>query len=389
LLNHAVSTSPFYKSYKNNKTLTNFSVINKLIVKNNLSEIKSRIYIKKKKIKISTSGSTGTPMILFQDLNKRYRNIADTIYFAKRAGFKLGTKLIYMRVWTPKNKKGFFTAWMQNVKMLEVLNLDNEEISKLLQILQVKEEKGIISYASSLEAVCRYLDEIDSDPLDCNINSIISNSELLNEYTKSSVKKYFKSSIVSRYSNNENGILSQQIPGEGNEFEINWASFVIEILKFDEDKPVEPGELGRVVITDLFNYCMPLIRYDTGDIACVENNDKDIPVFKRVEGRKYDLVHNTMGNMVSGYAIAFIMYKYTNLNQYQFIQESKTNYILKLNPTQEFNEETQILSELKECLGNDSNIKIEYIQEIPVLSSGKRRVIINNFVKDKENVVEF
>ncbi|MCF6295368.1 MAG: CoF synthetase [Flavobacteriaceae bacterium] len=383
LLNHAVSTTPFYKPYQNTVSLTGFPVINKSIVKNNFESFKSLSYNKNKNnFKVATSGSTGTPLKLYQDKNKHNRNFADTIYFAEKAGYKLGTQLIYMRVWTPRNKKSPFLAWMQNIKMQDILNLNDEELAKLIKTLTSNNKKGIISYASSLETICKYLDKIESDPLDCNLNSIISNAEHLNEYTKTAIQKYFKTPVVSRYSNNENGILSQQNIHGGDEFDINWASYFIEILKFEEDTPVKPGELGRVIVTDLFNYCMPLIRYDTGDIACIENNSDNIPVFKSVEGRKLDLIYNTNGEIISSLIIGSLMAKYSDLNQFQFIQVGKKDYVFKLNTTQEFNEESQLKSTFKEHLGKDSNINIEYIEEIPLLASGKRKLVVNDYIKN-------
>ena len=382
LLNHAVSTTPFYKPYQNTVSLTDFPVINKSIVKSNFESFKSLSYIESKdNFKVTSSGSTGTPFKLYQDKNKHYRNFADTIYFAEKAGYKLGTQLIYMRVWTPRNKKSPFLAWMQNIKMQDIFNLNDEALANLIKTLTKNNKKGIISYASSLETICKYLDKIESDPLDCNLNSIISNAEHLNEYTKKAIQKYFNTPVVSRYSNNENGILSQQNINGGDEFVINWASYFIEILKFDEDVPVKDGEFGRVIVTDLFNYCMPLIRYDTGDIACIETNSDNIPVFKSVEGRKLDLVYNTSGEIISSLIIGSLMTKYSDLDQFQFIQVGKKDYVFKLTTKQKFDEESQLKNEFKEYLGKDSNITIEYIEEIPLLTSGKRRLVVNDYIK--------
>ena len=51
----------------------------------------------------------------------------------------------------------------------------------------------------------------------------------------------------------ENGIIAQQSI-DSNNYIINWASYYVEILKLDKDTPVEQGEIGRIVVTDLYNY---------------------------------------------------------------------------------------------------------------------------------------
>lgn len=381
LLNHAVTTTPFYKGIKDASSIESFPVIDKGIIRNNFEEFKSITYREQEQIQVSSSGSTGIPFKVYQNRNKRNRNIADTIYHVEKSGYKLGTKLFYLRVWTAQNRKSPLLAWLQNIEMQDITNLNDKEVEKLIKALSSKEEKGIISYASSLEVICKYLDKVNSKPLNCNLNAIIANSERLNEYTRAALKKYFNTPVVSRYSNAENGILSQQnISGEEG-FDINWASYFVEILKFDEDKAVEPGEYGRVVITDLFNWCMPIIRYDTGDIACLKNNNENIPSFKKVEGRKLDLVYNTKGELLSSYVIGSLMAKYSDLNQYQFIQEGKIDYVFKLNTATEFTKEPELIKEFRTCLGPESNLKIKYVDEIPLLASGKRRQVVNNYVK--------
>lgn len=45
-------------------------------------------------------------------------------------------------------------------------------------------------------------------------------------------------------------------------------------LKMDSDEPAEDGELGRIVITDLYNYAFPILRYDNGDTAIAHHREK-------------------------------------------------------------------------------------------------------------------
>ncbi len=383
LLKHSVSSTPFYKSYSNFSDLSDFPVIDKLFIKNNFESFKSEIYLNKKNFKAASSGSTGTPFIIYKDLNKKYRNIADIIFFTGLTGFSFGQRLYFMRVWTSLNKKNKLLAWIQNVRMVDVSNLDDNKISEIIDKLKKDKNKiGILSYASNLKAICKYLDKICSKPINCNLSSVIANSECLNEYTKDAFERYFMTPVFSRYSNEECGLLSQQVLGSENLFKINWASYFVEILNFDNDTSVEIGTPGRVVVTDLFNYCMPLIRYDTGDVANFCYDEKGILCFQHVEGRKLDMIYNTIGELISSFVIGGLMKKYTALNQYQFIQESKTDYLFKLNVDNNIFKEVNLLKdEFANVLGANSNIKIEYLNEIPRLASGKHRQVVNNYIR--------
>lgn len=388
ILKHAVNSTPFYKQFSNYNGLEDFTVIDKNIIRNHYEDFRSSKYKHLKNYSVYTSGSTGTPFKLLHDKNKRNRNSADVIYFAQQAGFEIGHKLYYIRHWDQYNSSNPWITRMKNVHMHPVSKLANDDIEHLLQKMsQDVSSKGIMCYASVLNEMRSYLEDADVAPVVKDVKSIIAISESLKEDAKQRMEKYFGVPIISRYSNVENGILAQQDPKLGN-FQINWASYFIEILEMDSNTPSKPGSLGRIVITDLYNYCMPMIRYDTGDIgqlAIADKNKKKHMALERIEGRKMDMILNTSGKMMSPFMVYHIL-KYPHIVQYQFIQESKTMYKIKLNVLPEFNSGENIISEFKEHLGHDAEILLEYVEDIPLLSSGKRKFVINRFRVDKEQV---
>ena len=205
-------------------------------------------------------------------------------------------------------------------------------------------------------------------------------SESLNDFSKENMKKYFGTTCVSRYSNVENGIIAQQEMDGSYEYTINFASYYVEILKLENDEVCEYGKPGRVVITDLYNFGMPMIRYDTGDIGVMKEkmiNNKLVPILEKIEGRRMDMVFSTTGGLVSSFTITNTMWKYTELKQYQFIQRGQKEYLFKLNCDGAFEKEKQLVEEFKEYFGSDAMIAVEYVNEIPLLDSGKRKKVMN------------
>ncbi|NMH88217.1 phenylacetate--CoA ligase family protein [Flavivirga algicola] len=379
ILDHAVNTTDYYSKFKNYHSIKDFPVINKNIIRSQEQEFKSVIFLNKKTKTVSTSGSTSSALKISQNKNKTIRNTADSIYFGKISGFKIGYKLLYLRHWDDVLRKSPLTKFMQNIDELEVVNMNNEYISKIIRNIEKDaSKKGWLGYPSGFELICKYLDSINSKPIKANIKSIITMSEGLNNYTKKAMNKYFKSEVVSRYSNMEHGIIAQQKKGSS-DFLINTASFWVEIFKIDEDEPADINEPGRIVVTDLYNYAIPLIRYDTGDIGAI-NYNKKYPVLTKIEGRKADIIFNTKGEIVSSFIVANVV-EYDGIIQGQLIQEEEKEYTLKLNVTNNFNQESNVIKEFKGYLGHDAVIKILYINEIPLLSSGKRKATINNYLK--------
>ena len=187
--------------------------------------------------------------------------------------------------------------------------------------------------------------------------------------------------VYSRYSNLENGILAQQVPGSGHRYLVNTASYVLEIFKTDTDEPAAPGELGRIVVTDLYNYAMPMIRYDTGDMGVLskEKDEAGNSYLEIVEGRKLDLLYATDGTLVSSYIVYKNMWQYTEILQYQLVQYGAKDYLFKINMEGPFTKEEKLVQEFKQYLGADANFRVEYVDEIPLLASGKRKKIANTY----------
>ncbi|WKX77502.1 CoF synthetase [Zobellia laminariae] len=299
LLKHASATTEFYKEYKNLQNLEDFPVIDKCIIRDNFDAFQSTEYIDKSKQKVSTSGSSGTPFMVYQNSNKVIRNRADTIYLQGIVGFKIGYRLYYIRQWLEKFRLNSLTRRMRNIEMVNVADFSDNYLEKLIANLRKDTStKVLLSYSSALREICNYLERVSAKPIETNISSIIAMAEGLSDDTRDKLIKYFNTDVYLRYSNQENGILSLQLSKINNSLQINWASYYIEILHPEKDIPMEYGELGRVVVTDLFNYCIPFIRYDTGDFAIMTQDGaffNESPAFLRVEGRKMDIIYDTQG----------------------------------------------------------------------------------------------
>lgn len=143
-----------------------------------------------------------------------------------------------------------------------------------------------------------------------------------------------------------------------------------------KEERVPNGQLGRIVVTDLFNYAMPMIRYDTGDLGVLVQKDNKT-YLSEVQGRKLDALYDTEGQIVSSYIMYKNMWQYPEINQYQLIQTHQKKYLFKVNAPKGFEKEIQLIEEFKSFLGQDADFEVVYVDEIPLLDSGKRRKTVN------------
>ena len=385
LLKHTINTTPYYSSRNISDNISDFPVIRKTIIQDNFELFQSSEFIDKPNFKVSTSGSTGVPFFLFQNKGKRNRNHADIIYYYKEGHFSIGNRLYELEVWRGHNQKGKLKAWLQNAVQFDISRLTDERIEEFLNLLKSDKQtsKTMLGFATSYEMIAQYLERNNIFLNDLGITSAIANSEYLNPYTKSILGKHLSTTVLSRYSSEEVGMIAQQTMDSPNSFVINHASYHLELLHLDKDEPVKPGEFGRIVVTDLFNYAMPIIRYDTGDIAKLGLDENETMRFDQIEGRKMDVIFDSQGNLVSSFVVYTKFYKYYSLlKQYQFIQQGEKEYEVKLNLQDDnFLFEDDLVNDIKSDFGEDAKVIISYVDEIPPLSSGKRRKVVNNYKK--------
>lgn len=379
LLIYVTNSIPFYKKFQNND-LNSFPVINKVIIKANEREFLNLSYQLSKLIKMTTSGSTGTPFTVYQDLNKKARNHADTLFFGEMGGFEIGNKLYYLKIWAKQKMANPWMYKLQNIVPIDVIDLNEDKVHQMVQEMQSTNQKiSLLGYVSALEHFIRYAEKRNIQKLKANIVSVITMSEGLPKETKSKLEMIFDCPVVSRYSNLENGIIAQQ-ERDSDSFLVNTASYYVEIFHPTKDELLSDGELGRIVVTDLFNYAMPMIRYDTGDFG-IKQTRNGKTYLTTVEGRKLDLLYDTQGRMVSSYIMYKNMWQYTEIEQYQLVQTHIKSYEFKINCPDGFQREDQLVAEFKSYLGDDADFKVIYVDEIPLLDSGKRRKTVNLYYK--------
>lgn len=380
LLQYAVNEVEAYKPYKSYKKLSDFPVINKNVIKENYKTFQSTLCTKEKTISLHTSGSTGTPFIILQDRNKRDRVNAEMMYFWKKAGYEIGMRYVFFRIWTETNKKSRLIAFARNLIMEDVLRLDERNLERIRQRLKNdKKIRMLLGYASTFENLADYLIRCGDTPDMFHIRCIISGAESLLESTRKKLVSVFGCTVISLYSNQENGMLAQECACH-REFHWNSSSFYLELLKLESDEKAEVGELGRVVITDLFNYAMPMIRYDTGDLAVrkgVAECGWNTICLERIEGRKADITYTVNGEPISPSTWGVLFWDFPDVKQYQIIQETKVKYIIRMNVERNRYDEHKLRELVEEVVGK-ADIQFEYVNEIPILESGKfKRSICN------------
>jgi phenylacetate-CoA ligase len=135
---------------------------------------------------------------------------------------------------------------------------------------------------------------------DIALDAVLTFSTGVNATEREDVQKAFGARMTSPYTAKEGQFMAFQCP-TGTHFHINDESVLVEIVDA-EGRPVAPGEQGRVVVTPLYNYAQPLIRYEQGDLAVSGGLcacGRTLGVIESIAGRISQMFHLPDGRHVA------------------------------------------------------------------------------------------
>ena len=375
-LDEAVSSSPFYAGY-DGKPLEAFPVMNKRLIIGNREKLLSRDYPDPSYLHtVSTSGSTGTPFAVQQNPGKRARVIAELKYWADRAGCPSHEKNVYFRAHSRPSRLSMF---LTNVRQMAVLDFTFERLAALHAAQ--RNALCVSAYASMIDVLIGKWKELGLSG-SRSVRTVLTGAEFLLPQGRKAARDFWPNArVFSRYSNNENGILAQE-DGTPDVFVLCWASYWFEILKFDSDEPAAPGEIGRIVVTDMFNRALPMIRYDTGDAGRIVTGPDGWPRLVDLMGRRTDFLYDTKGDFVFSPCLVPILQDLPALVQWQIVQESAKSYRFVLLSEDESATESGFIVRLpaiRKVFGPDADVQMTFVDEIPCLDSRKRKRFVQKW----------
>ncbi|WP_139363441.1 phenylacetate--CoA ligase family protein [Flavobacterium sp. LM5] len=381
LLTKASNDTLFYKDFNDKRSLVSFPIMTKATLIQNSSGLRSKSFPDATTVRVHTSGSYGMPATFYLSKRKKRRQWAEVLYYGAHCGYQVGTAHAYFRSNPPKSKLRFF---IQNEYFFASKILDDCFAAQAVQQLSRKKIKILIGFPSAIAYLATYCLQQERSPSDFAIEGIISCSENLTNRHRAVIEKAFGVPVHNRYSTEELGVLGYQYEREG-VFQLNTAHYIFEVLQMESDASVAVGEVGRVVVTDLHSEAMPLIRYETGDLAVLEAVFDFEPTWARqlkaFSGRSVQLLRSVEGKPLYPLYFDTLMDAFPFFEQYQLIQESETTFTIVLVPNFAFEKEkfvtSSFLQPFKNWLGAEALITIRFQSDIQKLPSGKRPYVIN------------
>ena len=371
-LAHAVSTVPYYEGVASLgqiradpfAALAEFPVLSRDAVRKDGSRLLSSVGDRSKWVENTSGGSTGEPVALLQDPDHLARTVAIREVYSTWAGGRLGSPELY--IWGSErdleqghgSKRQRVATRLLRRSLLNAFMLTDESILEILESIRTGPPNLVIAYAQAGYEVARYASTHGiSLP---SQRGLIATAGTLYGYMREQLEDSFGCPVFDRYGSRETGDMAGECEHHRGLHVLPWSCHV-EVLG-QNDRQVDAGEEGDVVVTGFTNRAMPLIRYRIGDRAKLPIETgvctcgRDTQMLARITGRTVDMFVGADGRMVDGEYFTHLLYFRTWLRQFQVVQTEPERVVYKVATAGAMpaSERDEIADKTRAVLGSDA-----------------------------------
>jgi phenylacetate-coenzyme A ligase PaaK-like adenylate-forming protein len=349
----------------------------------------------RRRVSTHTTGSTGTPLFFYGDTLSASSRAKAWQYLEHTAGIERDDERIWLTVprpapdWTLRRPISSWitrTRFRQPEDLLSIYHITAEDVPRLIRQIDRQGPYFIYGIASSIRFLAGQAPMLRAQLLRPP-RVVIGTSDTFLAQQRHLVSEFFRCPALSRYGSYEiGGGVAQTCPANPQVHHVLSELVVIEVVD-EQNRPVKPGQVGRVLVTDLTNEVMPLIRYDIGDVAIAAEPCRcgsPWPVIGEIFGRTSDQITTPAGHLFPAWELEielFYRHQFKDvIAEYQFIQHTAGQLEMLLVPREPLKNGVQhrLRQTLQDFLGEGIEVTISPVSRIHPEENGKRRLVISN-----------
>ncbi|OPX96595.1 MAG: Phenylacetate-coenzyme A ligase [Syntrophorhabdus sp. PtaB.Bin006] len=392
LISHAYNKSIFYKQrwdsmglkQEDIRSFSDFArlpVLTKNDIKEHLSDILTRPATGADLYHAISGGTTGISIDVYNDSDSLTRKHAALTRFEEWGGWRMGEwqSLVWpaavdMAKTTLKGK--LRNILCEKAISLQMAVIEDEDIRVHLKELSVKRPTTIRGFPSQLTEVARYIHR--EGVLVPPLRGVITTGEPLWPGDRQVIESAFKCSVFDSYRTREVGPIAQECENHDG-LHVSAETVYLEIMPLPQvDLTTSDGiDQGSIIVTDLTNYAMPLIRYQIGDIGSLRRSScscgRGLPLLDNIGGRLTDVLYTCEGKKIAPVSIIPKLFHLLGImNQFKVVQEAfdQLRVVIKLPkpPVDLLDRQRKVIEDI---FGKKIQVTYDFVDEIPPLPSGK------------------
>lgn len=402
LLQHCSRNVPYYRKWFRERgcnpldiNVTNMSslpIINKEFLRKNLQLMcaeKNKGSFEEAK----TSGSTGIALHFPKSLSSSAFQLAAMYRGHRWHDVDLGAR--EARLWgIPVNKLSRFKTSITDVLLNRFreceYNLNPDVLSDFYEKLKRLNPEYLMGYTSMVSQFANFLYDNKMDGTELNLKMVKCTSETIHESDRKIIETVFGCRLVSEYGAAETGLVAFQC--EAGSHHLMADCCIVEFVEPSED--LGDASLKEIVITNLDNFALPIVRYRIGDLGaqgldrCICG--RGLPLIRNIIGRTSDVIKMSDGRRWHSIVLYYVMKgleeKQGGVVQFKVFQKEVDHLELYLVPDKKFNTGAKkyIIDRFKQIFGEKMRVDFQVVDSIPREPSGKMRDFVSSLQANGE-----
>lgn len=319
-----------------------------------------------------SSGSTGEPFAYYVSSEARSMNTAVKLLTWIDAGYHLGDHYINIKNAKRKGAVKKLQDLVNNCTWVSFFDLDGQHTTRILDLIEKEKPLFVRSYPAPLYLIAQQRNNAPKGKYKHRPKRIFTTGSNLTDQMRFEIEKAFGCDIIDSYSCEGTADTYETPAHDG--YHLAKVYGITEILD-ENGNPVTNG-MGRVVSTDLWNSAQPFIRYDTQDYVEIKDG-----VIQRIIGRESDTIADIHGHRLSVHSFnAFFNGKGLDVGLvkgFQIVCHKDQSITFRIETTPRFDQSAE--QKIKEYWSRELGcvVKIEHVENLPLMKNNKRAVIVN------------
>jgi len=363
------------------KDLEKLHILNKQTIKKNWQDFIPKNINKLKYLIGSTGGSTGEPLTYRMSADDYAKGISLLYRGLGYGSYNLGDKVAIIGgsslIPTTKSElKKKIKELFINCRYYSSFRMSSENLFEYFKNMNKWNPIFLRGYASSIYLSATFIRDNNLE-FKFQPRAIFTTAEKLFDKQRNFIEKVFSTKVFDDYGLNDGGISAFECEAH-NGMHIDMERAILEVVD-NEGKQIVNQE-GKILATSLYNYALPFIRYDTGDLGIISNSGcscgRKMPLLKEIVGRVTDFLK--LNNIIIGSPVLTVLMGKFDIEMYQIIQEESNSIVCKIIKGKAYKKEDEafIRKSFYEHVGR-INIKFDYVDSISTTKAGKYKFIIN------------